>query len=142
MEEILRAGYTLTLSGEYGSISGGYLKVTPHGIQPIWQFPEEEVRIVKSFPNVFSTLNESRVLQLYYSCGNCITMIGKRCYELPYAEQEYLEVEGVSYNDSAILTLEDLNSQLMNKKEEGKPYVKAYKSYGSDKYKLESVGEK
>lgn len=142
MNEILKAKYTLTLSGEYGNISGGYLTKTPYGMQPIWRSIEEEVRIVKSFPNILSTLNENKILQLYYSCGNCVAMIGKRGYELPYREQEYLEVEGVSYGDSAILALENLNRQLKNDNPKAKKRVKAYRSYGSDKYQLESVGGK
>ncbi len=142
MEEILKSGYTLTLSGLYGNICGGYLKVTSRGMQPIWRFPEEEVKIVESFPNVFSALRENRTLQLYYSYGNFVGIIGKKHFEFPYAEEEYLAVEGVSCSDSAILALADLNSQLIDTKDEVRQYVKAYKFYGSDKYQLESVGEK
>lgn len=141
MEEILKAGYTLTLSGEYGNISGGYLKKTSQGIQPIWHFPEEEVRIVESFSNVFSALCDSKILQLYYSDGSIVAMIGEKHFELPYAEREYLAVEGVSYGNSVISALGYLNSQLVEK-EGTNQYVKAYKFYGSDKYQLESIGGK
>ena len=115
MEEILKAGYTLTLSGEYGNISGGYLKKTSQGIHPIWRFPEEEVKIVESFSNVFSILCDSKILQLYYTDGSVVAMIGEKHFELPYAEREYLAVEGISYGSSAILALENLNSQLKKK---------------------------
>lgn len=141
MEEILRAGYTLTLSGEYGSISGGYLKKTSQGIQPIWRSPEEEVKIVESFSNVFSALCDSKILQLYYSDGSIVAMIGEKHFELPYAEREYLAVEGVSYGNSVISALGYLNSQLVEK-EGTNQYVKAYRFYGSDKYQLESIGGK
>ena len=69
-------------------------------------------------------------------------MIGEKHFELPYAEREYLAVEGISYGSSAILALENLNSQLKKENKETKRYVKAYKFYGSDKYQLESVGGK
>ena len=141
MEEILKAGYTLTLSGEYGNISGGYLKKTSQGIHPIWRFPEEEVKIVESFSNVFSILCDSKILQLYYTDGSVVAMIGEKHFELPYAEREYLAVEGVSYGNSVISALGYLNSQLVEK-EGTNQYVKAYKFYGSDKYQLESVGGK
>lgn len=142
MEEILKAGYILTLSGEYGNISGGYLKKTSQGIHPIWRFPEEEVKIVESFSNVFSILCDSKILQLYYTDESVVAMIGEKHFELPYAEREYLAVEGISYGSSAILALENLNSQLKKENKEAKQYVKAYKFYGSDKYQLESVGGK
>lgn len=142
MEEIFKAGYTLTLRGKHEDISGGYLKATSQGMKPIWQFPEEEVRLVKSFPNVFFALSESMVLQLYYSCGVYVAMIGKRAFELSYAEQEYLEVEGISQNESLVLALADLDSQLIKEKTEAKQYAKAYKFYGSDKYQIESIGGK
>lgn len=141
MEEILKAGYTLTLSGEYGNISGGYLKKTSQGMHPIWHFPEEEVRIVESFSNVFSALCDSKILQLYYSDGSIVAMIGEKHFELPYAEREYLAVEGVSYGNSVISALGYLNSQLVEK-EGTNQYVKAYRFYGSDKYQLESIGGK
>ena len=141
MEEILKAGYILTLSGEYGNISGGYLKKTSQGIHPIWRFPEEEVKIVESFSNVFSILCDSKILQLYYTDGSVVAMIGEKHFELPYAEREYLAVEGVSYGNSVISALGYLNSQLVEK-EGTNQYVKAYKFYGSDKYQLESVGGK
>ena len=141
MEEILKAGYTLTLSGEYGNISGGYLKKTSQGMHPIWHFPEEEVRIVESFSNVFSALCDSKILQLYYSDGSIVALIGEKHFELPYAEREYLAVEGVSYGNSVISALGYLNSQLVEK-EGTNQYVKAYKFYGSDKYQLESIGGK
>ncbi len=142
MKEILNNGYTLTVRGECGNILGGYLKSTSQGIKPIWQFPEEDVRIITSFPNIFSTLNDSGILQLYYSYGNYVAMIGKKCFESPYAEQEYLEVEGISQNVSLVLALADLDSQLIKENIKEKEYVKAYKFYGSDKYQIESVGGK
>ncbi len=142
MKEILKAGYTLTFGGECENISGGYLKATPQGMKPIWQFPEEEIRLIKSFPNVFSTLRENRILQLYYSCGNYVAMIGEKHFELPYAEQEYLEVEGISRNETPVLALADLDSQLIKENAKPKQYVKAYKFYGSDKYQMESLGGK
>ena len=141
MEEILKAGYILTLSGEYGNISGGYLKKTSQGIHPIWRFPEEEVKIVESFSNVFSILCDSKILQLYYTDGSVVAMIGEKHFELPYAEREYLAVEGVSYGNSVISALGYLNSQLVEK-EGTNQYVKAYRFYGSDKYQLESIGGK
>ena len=141
MEEILKAGYTLTLSGEYGNISGGYLKKTSQGMHPIWHFPEEEVRIVESFSNVFSALCDSKILQLYYSDGSIVAMIGEKHFELPYAERDYFAVEGVSYGNSVISALGYLNSQLVEK-EGTNQYVKAYRFYGSDKYQLESIGGK
>ena len=141
MEEILKAGYTLTLSGEYGNISGGYLKKTSQGMHPIWHFPEEEVRIVESFSNVFAALCDSKILQLYYSDGSIVAIIGEKHFELPYAEREYLAVEGVSYGNSVISALGYLNSQLVEN-EGTNQYVKAYKFYGSDKYQLESIGGK
>ena len=110
-------------------------------MHPIWHFPEEEVRIVESFSNVFAALCDSKILQLYYSDGSIVAMIGEKHFELPYAEREYLAVEGVSYGNSVISALGYLNSQLVEK-EGTNQYVKAYKFYGSDKYQLESIGGK
>jgi len=66
-------------------------------------------------------------------------MIGSRHYEGPYAEKEYLEVLSGVQDNSIIGVLTELDAQLSKstEKENVKTYRKAYKLYGSDKYKLE-----
>lgn len=67
------------------------------------------MRIIVSFPNIYTRLLDNRILQIY-SCDNCfIAMIGRKGYELPYVEQEYLEIEGMSQSDSVIVALQELD---------------------------------
>ena len=54
-------------------------------------------------------LLDNRILQIY-SCDNCFfAMIGRKGCELPYVEQEYLEIEGMSQSDSVIVALQELD---------------------------------
>lgn len=66
-------------------------------------------------------------------------MIGSRCYEGGYNEEEYLAVENFAEDNNIICVLNELNSQLSKKdeNEDDKTYRKVYKLYGSDKYKIE-----
>ncbi len=138
MEEMLKVGFTLVFNGEYDNISGGYLKKGERGMIPM-PLRGDEVDTLELFPLVLDTLLEGKILQLYSYDDGIVAMIGSRCYEGPYAEKEYLNVEKNVKNNSVISTLKELNLQLFknDEKEDAKTYRKAYKLYGSDKYKLE-----
>lgn len=141
MEERLKEGFTLTISGEYDNISGGYLKYGSDGIIPA-SLIGNEVNNLESFPSVLETIKSRKILQLYLSGNDIVGLMGSRKYEPPYAEIEYLEVSNISHSDSVIGVLQDLDSQLSKKeeKEHAKIYgktIKAYKLYGSGKYELE-----
>ena len=138
MEERLKMGFTLVFNGEYDNISGGYLKKGERGMIPM-PLRGDEVDTLELFPSVLDTLLEGKILQLYSYDDDIIAMIGSRCYEGPYAEKEYLNVENNVKNSSVISALKELNLQLSESdvKEDVKTYRKAYKLYGSDKYKLE-----
>ena len=141
MEERLKEGFTLIMSGEYGRISGGYLKKGDKGMVPA-AFIGSEVETLESFPSVLETLNNEKILQLYSIDDDVVACIGTRQYEALYAEKEYLDIQAQAREDSVLCVLEKLNLELSNheEKEEQKTFKrtrKAYKLYGSDKYKLE-----
>lgn len=139
MEERLREGFTLIMSGEYDSISGGYLRKGENGIGMIPAcLIGNEVKTLEAFPLVLETIKNRKILQLYSSGNDVVAMIGSRHYDGPYNESEYLEVKNFAKDDSLICVLSELNSQLSKneEKEDAKTYRKAYKLYGSDKYKL------
>ncbi len=137
MEERLREGFTLIMSGEYDSISGGYLKKGKDGMIPTCLIGNE-VKTLEEFPLVLETIENRKILQLYSSGNDVVAMIGSRHYDGPYNESEYLEVKNFAKDDNLICVLSELNSQLSKneEKEDAKTYRKAYKLYGSDKYKL------
>lgn len=140
MEELLKEGFTLIMSGEYDSISSGYLRRGNNGIgvSPTCLIGDEE-KILEAFPKILETIKDSKILQLYSSGNDIVAMIGSRHYEGPYAEKEYLEVLNGAQDKSVIGVLTELDAQLSKstEKENVKTYRKAYKLYGSDKYKLE-----
>ena len=142
MEERLKEGFTLIMSGEYDSISGGYLRKGENGIGMIPAcLIGNEVKTLEAFPLVLETIKNRKILQLYSSGNDVVAMIGSRHYEGPYAEKEYLEVLNGVQDNSVIGVLTELDAQLSksDKKENVKTYRKAYKLYGSDKYKLEEA---
>ena len=126
------------MSGEYDSISGGYLRKGKDGMIPTCLIGNE-VKILEEFPLVLETIKNRKILQLYSSGNDVVAMIGSRHYDGPYNESEYLEVKNFAKDDNLICVLSELNSQLSKneEKEDAKTYRKAYKLYGSDKYKLE-----
>lgn len=109
MGERLKEGFTLIMSEEYDSISSEYLKRGNNGIGmiPACLIGDEE-KALGAFPKLLETIRNSKILQLYSSGNDVVGMIGSRHYEGLYAEKENV-----------------------------KTYRKAYKLYGSDKYKLE-----
>lgn len=140
MEERLREGFTLIMSGEYDSISGGYLRKGENGIGMIPAcLIGNEVKTLEAFPLVLETIKNRKILQLYSLGNDVVAMIGSRHYDGPYNESEYLEVKNFAKDNELICVLSELNSQLSKneEKEDAKTYRKAYKLYGSDKYKLE-----
>ena len=140
MEERLKEGFTLIMSGEYEGISGGYLKRGNNGMGMIpASLIGDEEKALEAFPLVLETIKNRKILQLYSSGNDVVAMIGSRHYDGPYNESEYLEVKNFAKDDNLICVLSELNSQLSKneEKENVKTYRKAYKLYGSDKYKLE-----
>lgn len=143
MEERLKEGFTLIISGEYDSISGGYLKRGNNGIGmiPACLIGDEE-KALEAFPKILETVKDNKILQLYSTDNDVVAMIGSRHYEGPDAEKEYLEILTGVKDNSVIGVLTELDSQLSKRtfKENVKTYRKvrkAYKADGSDKYKLE-----
>lgn len=136
MEKMLKQGFTLVLSGEFGNISGGYLKKGNNGMVPS-ALKGIEVEELKEFPTLLESLQDNKILQLYTSCNDCVALIGSRCYEGPYAELEYLQVLKYACKDSVFEALKDLDLELSKNEEKVMTYKKAYKLYGGDKYKLE-----
>ena len=66
MEERLREGFTLIMSGEYDSISGGYLRKGENGIGMIPAcLIGNEVKTLEAFPLVLETIKNRKILQLY-----------------------------------------------------------------------------
>lgn len=128
----LEQGYTLGISGEYGNISGGYLKTTEDGVYSIC-LDGDEIELLKSYSEVFSNLEEQKILQLYSVNNGIVGMLGERCYDKD-ADMEYLNVLETSFGTSVFLSLDELNKKLENKK--NKVYRKAYKVNRSDKYQF------
>ena len=127
-------GFTLILSGEYGNISGGYLKATEDGVYPSCLEGNEIGFLSKYFSNVLDNIKDEKILQLYSVNNGIVGMLGERCYDKD-ADMEYLNVLETSFGIDVVSNLDELNKKLENKKD--KVYRKAYKLYGSDKYKLE-----
>ena len=127
-------GFTLILSGEYGNISGGYLKATEDGVYPSCLEGNEIGFLSKYFSNVLDNIKDEKILQLYSVNNGIVVMLGERCYDKD-ADMEYLNVLETSFGIDVVSSLDELNKKLENKKD--KVYRKAYKLYGSDKYKLE-----
>lgn len=127
-------GFTLILSGEYGNISGGYLKATEDGVYPSCLEGNEIGFLSKYFSNVLDNIKDEKILQLYSVNNGIVGMLGERCYDKD-ADMEYLNVLETSFGIDVVSSLDELNKKLENKKD--KVYRKAYKLYGSDKYKLE-----
>lgn len=132
MIEKLEQGFTLVLSGEYGNISGGYLKITGKGVYPSC-LDGDEIELLKSYSEVFSNLEEEKILQLYAVNNGIVGMLGERCYDKDI-DMEYLNVLETSFGKSVFLSLDELNKGLENKKD--KVYRKAYKFSHSDKYQF------
>lgn len=128
----LEQGYTLGISGEYGNISGGYLKTTEDGVYSIC-LDGDEIELLKSYSEVFSNLEEQKILQLYSVNNGIVGMLGERSYDKEIGI-EYLDVLETSFGTSVFLSLEELNKKLEIKKD--KVYKKAYKVSHSDKYQF------
>ena len=134
MNEKIKHGFTLVFSGEYGNISGGYLRSTEKGNFPI-SLGEEEVTVLSEFPLILENLQDEKILQLYFDNDNIVTMLGKRKYDALETKDEYLEVDSVAFGNTVSLALSNLSKKLEDKNSE-KSYQKAYKISGSDKYQI------
>ena len=133
MEERLKEGFTLIMSGEYDCISGGYLKATEDGVYPSCLEVNEIGFLSKYFSNVLDNIKDEKILQLYSVNNGIVGMLGERCYDKD-ADMEYLNVLETSFGTSVFLSLDELNKKLENKK--NKVYRKAYKVNRSDKYQF------
>ena len=89
--------------------------------------------MLKSYSEVFSNLEEQKILQLYSVNNGIVGMLGERCYDKD-VDMEYLNVLETSFGTSVFLSLDELNKKLENKKDKG--YRKAYKLSHSDKYQF------
>ena len=126
-------GFTLILSGEYGNISGGYLKATEDGVYPSCLEDNEIGFLSKYFSNVLDNIKDEKILQLYSVNNGIVGMLGERCYDKD-ADMEYLNVLETSFGIDVVSSLDELNKKLENKKD--KVYRKAYKVNRSDKYQF------
>lgn len=135
MDEKLKEGYTLYLSFDSEkNVKGGYLRRVEDGL---WSCPlvGNEVVLVDNFPNILTSLEEGRTLQMYRSGYDMITaMLGRVTFEGPYGEIKCLDQAFLAYHSGSIPTLMELDAILEKNKENPMEYKKAYRLYGSDKY--------
>lgn len=128
-------GFTLILSGEYGNISGGYLKATEEGFYPAC-LEGYEVELLNTYPAVINNVGSQKILQLYSANNGIVGMLGERCYDKE-VDMEYLNVLETSFGLDVFLSLEDLNEKLVNKNEKVyRMFRKAYKVSNGDKYQF------
>lgn len=137
LDSKLHDGYTLYLScDKEKNIVGGYLKRTNSGLLSDSLIGNEEL-LVNSFSNVMSSLEEGNTLQMYSDGFSIISMLGRKIFEGPYGEDEYLDNILLVNNSGFLVSLIELDRVLENIKEKSIVYRKAYRLYGNDKYLLE-----
>lgn len=120
----LNNGYTLYFSYDRDeNARAGYLKKTDYGMIPSALTGEAE------FPYVLDLVKQGRTLQLCLSdVGFMFTaMLGNAILEGPYGEEECLD---------QTIVVSDSNIMLVLENREHVSYQKAYRLYGSDKYRV------
>ena len=120
----LNNGYTLYFSYDRDeNARAGYLKKTDYGMIPSALTGEAE------FPYVLDLVKQGRTLQLCLSdVGFMFTaMLGNAILEVPYGEKECLD---------QTIVVSDSNIMLVLENREHVSYQKAYRLYGSDKYRV------
>ena len=125
----LNNGYTLYFSYDRDeNARAGYLKKTDYGMIPSALTGEEDLFIEK-FPYVLDLVKQGRTLQLCLSdVGFMFTaMLGNAILEGPYGEEECLD---------QTIVVSDSNIMLVLENREHVSYQKAYRLYGSDKYRV------
>ena len=125
----LNNGYTLYFffySDE--NARAGYLKKTDYGMIPSALTGEEEP-FIEEFPYVLDLVKQGRTLQFCLSdVGFMFTaMLGNAILEVPYGEEECLD---------QTIVVSDSNIMLVLENREHVSYQKAYRLYGSDKYRV------
>ena len=125
----LNNGYTLYFSYDRDeNARAGYLKKTDYGMIPSALTGEEEP-FIEEFPYVLDLVKQGRTLQLCLSdVGFMFTaMLGNEILEGPYGEEECLD---------QTIVVSDSNIMLVLENREHVSYQKAYRLYGSDKYRV------
>ena len=120
----LNNGYTLYFSYDRDeNARAGYLKKTDYGMIPSALTGEAE------FPYVLDLVKQGRTLQFCLSdVGFMFTaMLGNAILEVPYGEKECLD---------QTIVVSDSNIMLVLENREHVSYQKAYRLYGSDKYRV------
>lgn len=125
----LNNDYTLYFSYDRDeNARAGYLKKTDYGMIPSALTGEEEP-FIEEFPYVLDLVKQGRTLQFCLSdVGFMFTaMLGNAILEVPYGEEECLD---------QTIVVSDSNIMLVLENREHVSYQKAYRLYGSDKYRV------
>ena len=115
MEEKLKMGFKLIMSGEYGNISGGYLKETESLIVPIG-LTENEKLFIANYPFICEMIKLANILELMEADNQIVSVIGKRSFDESKETQYFEEFEKTS-DMNLTSSLEKLNARL-----ESSPY--------------------
>lgn len=115
MEEKLKMGFKLIMSGENGNISGGYLKETESLIVPIG-LTENEKLVIANYPFICDMIKLGNILELMEADNQIVSVIGKRSFDESKETQYFEEFEKTS-DMNLTSSLEKLNARL-----ESSPY--------------------
>lgn len=125
----LNNGYTLYFSYDRDeNARAGYLKKTDYGMIPSALTGEEEP-FIEEFSYVLDLVKQGRTLQFCLSDVDFMfaAMLGNAILEVPYGEKECLD---------QTIVVSDSNIMLVLENREHVSYQKAYRLYGSDKYRV------
>ncbi len=138
MESRIRAGFTCYVSvDESKNINISYLKAIGEGLIPVEAIGVEEA-VIREFPNIMDYLSRGYLMEIFTpDMGNMIVaMLGKHVYEGPYAEEEAIEDIEVETHSDVVRTLMSMDEALGKKDKNKYDYKRAYRLYGTDKYRL------
>ena len=112
MEEKLKMGFKLIMSGEYGNISGGYLKETESLIVPIG-LTENEKLFIANYPFICEMIKLGNILELMEADNQIVSVLGKRSFDESKETEYFEEIEKTS-DMNLTSSLEKLNARLEN----------------------------
>lgn len=137
MEERLRDGYIFYCSSNGGNVKGSYIKKTDSGLCYLEPCGDENI-LINSFSNISKDLNSGNILQIYMgdACYMFTVMIGRPVGDGPYGENECLSDVVVTYGDSPIVALNEINRLLGENNKKCLQLKKAHRLYGQDKYQF------
>ena len=110
--------------------AGAYLKKHKGYVYP-QEMKESEMKILKSFPCLYGSLQEGNTLQMYQKQFAYHAAIGKIIGEGPYGETNCFEIKNQVTAENCFLALIELEKDLRAKREDFQPSLR--KTYRKEK---------